>query len=226
MQEPSYVATLNGELLSRANLFKWIREFIRVNSLQNSGYYMEFGILNGEGMIQAYRVLRGILNHFFGFDSFSGLPVLSNEDKNGKKLMPIFFEGNFCGGEKEDVEKNIIKCTGISCSQLTLIDGVFNESLKNFDKKKMLQDKGKLLVCYVDCDLYSSSKDVFNFIESLVTTGTWLILDDYWLYRGHPQYGQRKAFEEWINNSEKLGYSDYGNYNGYGKAFLLYEKDI
>jgi len=223
MQEPSYTSTLNGDILSRANLFKWIREFIRVNSLQKNGYYMEFGILNGEGMIQAYRILRGMINHFFGFDSFSGLPRLSNVDKKGENLTPIFYEGNFCGGTKEEVEKNIIKSTGIPDDQLTITPGYFTESLKQFDHQT-LKNKGDLLVCYVDCDLYSSSKDVFVFIEPLVTTGTWLILDDYWLYRGHPQYGQRKAFEEWINNSDRIGYSDYGNFYGYGKAVILYEK--
>jgi O-methyltransferase len=76
----------------------------------------------------------------------------------------------------------------------------------------------------VDCDLYSSSKEVFEFIEPLAITGTWLLLDDYWLYRGHPDHGQRKAFDEWMRSSKRLGYSDYANFNGYGKAVILYEK--
>lgn len=223
MPEPSYVVNLNGDLLARANLYKWIREFLRVNSMQEKGYFMEFGILNGEGMIQAYRILRGMLNTFYGFDSFSGLPALTVQDKKGEHLTPMLHEGNFNGNVKRSVEENILKCTGMLHEQLILTEGYFSESLKKMDVNS-LKDKGALLVCYVDCDLYSSTKDVFEFIEPLVTTGTWLLLDDYWLYRGHPDHGQRKAFDEWMNNSDRLGYSEYSNFNGYGKAVILYEK--
>jgi len=223
MPEPSYVINLNGDMLTRANQLKWIREFLRVNSMQNQGYYMEFGILNGEGMIQAYRVLRGMINTFYGFDSFSGLPKLSDKDENAKDLTPMLSSGNFHGADKTSVENHILQCTGIPMENLVLTEGVFSDSLKRFDRTG-IKEKGDLLVCYVDCDLYSSSRDVFEFINPLVTTGTWLLLDDYWLYRGHPGHGQRKAFDEWMDKSDRLGYSDYGNFNGYGKAVILYEK--
>ena len=223
MPEPSFVVSLNGDLLSRGNIYKWIREFLRVNSMQETGYFMEFGILNGEGMIQAYRMLRGMMTAFFGFDSFSGLPPLSDQDKIAEPMTPLLHQGNFRGGRKETVQENILKCTGMPPDQLFLAEGYFSESLNGFEMSRV-RDKGKLLVCYVDCDLYSSSKEVFDFIEPLVTTGTWVLLDDYWLYRGHPAHGQRKAFDEWMNHSKRLGYSDYGNFNGYGKAVILYEK--
>lgn len=223
MPEPSFVVNLNGDLLSRANLYKWIREFLRVNGMQESGYFMEFGILNGEGMIQAYRILRGIITTYFGFDSFAGLPKLSNQDLKSGLMTPMLYEGNFKGGIQETVRENILQCTGMEEKQLILTPGYFSDSLKQFNKD-LLKGQGDLMVCYVDCDLYSSSKDVFEFIEPLAITGTWLLLDDYWLYRGHPDHGQRKAFDEWMHNSVRLGYTDYGNFNGYGKAVILYEK--
>lgn len=55
---------------------------------------MEFGILNGECIIDAYRQFRGLFSHYYGFDSFDGLPALSSYDKEAADLMPVFYEGN------------------------------------------------------------------------------------------------------------------------------------
>lgn len=218
---PSMTPQIQGDLLSKVNLFRWIREFARASKIDR-GYYMEFGVLNGEGIVTAYRQLRGILSHVYGFDSFEGLPQLDQRDKSGLDLMPVFHQGNYRSMSEERVSETIRQYCRIPREDLTLVGGFFSESLPGFDKT-FLEDKGFPIAMYVDCDLYSSSAQVFDFLTDIVQTGTWILLDDYWCYRGHPSYGQRRAFEEWIRNNGRVGVSAYGNFAGFGRAYLAYE---
>lgn len=223
--EPRYVATVDGNLLSKANLLRFIRAFNYSHEMPH-GYFMEFGVLNGQGLIEAYGVLRGILTCMYGFDTFAGLPHLSEEDEKGLKLTPQFYHGNFQSLAAKNIADYVRGSTsGITDETLKLIEGVFSETLSAFDLTS-LQAHGPCLAVNVDCDLYSSSKDVFAFLDKIVTTGTWLLLDDYWTYRGSPNFGQRKAFDEWMASSSRIGTTFYGNYNGFSRAYICYEKEV
>lgn len=221
--KPSIVPLIQGDLLRRCNLFRWIREYIEVMNLPN-GYYMEFGVLNGECMIDAYRQFRGPVSHFYGFDSFEGLPELSDEDKKSSELTPFFTKGNFSSMPQEFVRQNICSSCRMQDEELTLVKGYFSDSLPKFDKNEC-RSKGVPLVIYIDCDIYSSTVDVLNFIDDLVVSGTWVIFDDYWFYRGSPNHGQQRAIREWMDGHKRIGLNEYGNFNGWGKAFIVYEKE-
>jgi len=221
--EPRFALQINGGILTKTSLLQFIRAFFQSNQME-SGYYLEFGVFNGQSVIETYGVLRGTINRIYGFDSFEGLPELSEVDKLGVKLTPSFSKGNFQSLPMERVKELIIaSCTGLSSESVTLTKGFYEKSLIDFDKK-IFDDKGDCMVINVDCDLYSSSKDVFNFIESIVVDGTWILLDDYWFYRGSPKYGQRRAFDEFLRKSKLIGATEYATYNGYSKAFVAYRK--
>lgn len=221
--EVRFGSTVNGNLLSRGELLQFIRAFVRASEM-GPGYYMEFGVLNGSSMVEAWGTLRGTLTHLYGFDSFAGLPPGSIQDELSKDLMPSFKQGNFRSMSRERVQESILASTfHLSPDMLSLSAGFFEESLPSFDLE-CLEDKGPCLVAHVDCDLYSSSAAVFNFLDGIATTGTWLLLDDYWHYRGSPSHGQRRAFEEWIATSSRIGASEYASYGGFCKAFILHEK--
>jgi len=221
--EPRFASSVDGGLLSRANLLHFIRAFFKAGDIR-SGYYLEFGILNGQSLIEAYGILRGLVTHLYGFDSFAGLPKLSEIDRSSLVLMPSFSEGNFKSLSRATITEYVLAATsGLSQEQLTLTEGVYAETLPTFNTAAFA-DKGPCLVAHVDCDLYSSSRDVFAFLDGVVTTGTWLLLDDYWHYHGSPRHGQRRAFEEWMASSKRVGATEYSSYNGFCRAFVLHEK--
>lgn len=213
---------MHGDLLRRSNLFRWLREFIEFQNMP-AGYYMEFGVLNGECMIDSYRQFRGALTHFIGFDSFQGLPDLSPEDQAVSDMAPAFVKGNFQSMQKEFVRQTIKSSCRIGDDELTLVEGFFSDVLPGYDKSQ-LAAYGVPMVIYIDCDLYSSTVSVLEFISDLVVAGTWIFFDDYWFYRGSPQHGQQRAIREWLDSQDRIGLSDYGNFNGWGKAFVVYEK--
>lgn len=187
------------------------------------GYYMEFGVLNGECMIDAYRQFRGRFSHFYGFDSFEGLPALSSDDQRAAKLTPVFHKGNFASMQFEYVQKTIISSCRMSPGELSLVRGFFDESLPKFPKESLTK-WGIPLVITIDCDLYSSTVDVLQFVDSLVVTGTWVLFDDYWCYRGSPHEGEQKAVREWVEDNPRIGLQPYCNVDGWGRAFVVYEK--
>ena len=222
MSHPYYEPTVDGNVLSRLNLFRYIREHL-YNSRVEPGYYLEFGVLNGDSLFDAFASLRGITRHYVGFDSFEGLPALSPEDQAASHLMPFWQEGTIRGSSRERVQEHLV-AKGVPAAELTLVEGYYADSLPKADPAALFVDKGPCHVCLVDCDLYSSSQTVFEYIEPLLVTGTWLLLDDYWCYRGDPRHGQRRAFDEWIARSTRIGVSEWGNFRGWGKAFLVHEK--
>lgn len=219
INHPSYFPSVTGDLLSRTNLFRWIREWARAHEIQKF-YYMEFGILNGESIVDAVRQLRGGLEKVYGFDSFSGLPPLSQTDENSLTKGPSFFSGNYKGLAVEQVFNSITFSSRLAPQNLILTPGYFDVSLPKFDKIQ-LSSAGFPLAFYIDCDLYSSTKDVLEFITDLVDDGSWILLDDYWCYRGSPKHGQRKAFEEWAEKNPELSLTPYSNFRGFGRAFIV-----
>lgn len=139
-QHPSIYPQFHGDIMARTNLLKWIREFIRCSST-NRGYYMEFGVLNGESIVAAYRQLRPYLSHVYGFDTFSGFPNLNETDVNGQHLMPDFAPGAYKGMSKESVFETVVQMSRMPREKLTLIQGDFAETLPSFDRKA-LTEKG------------------------------------------------------------------------------------
>jgi O-methyltransferase len=216
---PSYAPSVQGDLLSRTNLFRWVREWARFHQIEDF-YYMEFGLLNGESIIDAVRQLRVGLKYVYGFDSFEGLPAHSQVDLASGHLAPAFQKGSYKGLSEQEVRNNIVLSSRIPTENLILTPGFFDISLPKFDKNQ-LSNSGFPLLFYLDCDLYSSTVEVLNFISDLVQDGSWLLVDDYWCYRGSPKYGQRRAINEWIERTPHLDLSPYSNFRGFGRAFIV-----
>jgi len=162
--------------------------------------------------------------HFYGFDSFAGLPELTGEDRAAVNLTPIFSQGNYASMRQEYVKEAILSSCRMLDSELTLIKGFFDESLPKFSLEMQQKKSEPLNIAYIDCDLYSSTVDVLKFIQDKVVSGTWLLFDDYWCYRGSPNHGQQKAIKEWLTSYGRVGLQEYCNFDGWGKAFIAYEK--
>jgi len=97
-------------------------------------------------------------------------------------------------------------------------------NIKKYIKRGLLKDKGTPHCIYIDCDLYSSTMTVLQFVEKIAVTGTWILFDDYWCFRGSPKFGEQRAINEWLQSNKRIGLSDYCNFRVYGKAFIAYEK--
>ena len=78
-------------------------------------------------------------------------------------------------------------------SNVTLHKGWFADTLPNFVK----DHNEKIAFVHVDCDLYSSTKTIFEFLADTIGPGTVILFDEYFNYPGWREH-EYKAFQEFV----------------------------
>jgi hypothetical protein len=147
-----------------------------------AGLYCEFGVYSGSTInFIASRIPKTI----YGFDSFEGLP----ED-----WQPGVEKGTFQMKNLPRVRKNV-----------ELKKGWFNQTIPAF----ALEHREKCSFLHIDCDLYSSTKTVFDLLGDRIVKDTVLVFDEFFNYPGWKD-GEFRAFQEFVSarqlHFEYLGY--------------------
>lgn len=154
-------------------------DYISATYLQGDGLKLEFGVAGGASIWKFGKKARGMV---YGFDSFEGL----SED-----FTSSIKKGTFKQEKLPVVPKNV-----------ELIKGYFSNSLPDFLSREEIVDK-KIDFIHMDCDLYSSARDVLDMLTEKITAGTIIAFDEYFNYPGWKNE-EFKAFQEWVkkNNVE------------------------
>lgn len=141
------------------------------------GLYMEFGVWKGFtiNFIADLCPTKVI----YGFDSWNGLP----EDWVVSKQR-VIQKGSFSlNGTPPSVRNNV-----------KLIHGMFDETLPLFAETV---ENNNIAFIHIDCDLYSSTKTIFQYLGHLFAPGTVIVFDEY--YQG---IGEKQAFDEWLDSTD------------------------
>lgn len=143
------------------------------------GLIIECGVYKGDSIT---KIANSTKIKVYGFDSFEGLP--ENWDRSDMK----FEKGHFSLG------KNLPKVP----QNVELIQGWFDDTLPQFVENH--QDE-KIGFLHVDCDLYSSTKTIFDVLGDKLQDGTIIVFDELLNY---PNYDKNeiKAFYEYLINSK------------------------
>ena len=135
-----------------------------------AGLVMEFGVASGKSVNFLAKQLPGQTVH--GFDSFEGLP----ED-----WLRTYRRGHFAQPLPK-VEPNV-----------ELVVGWFEDTLPGF-----LRDHPEpVSYLHVDCDLYSSTKTIFDHLGDRIRAGTVIVFDEYFNYPSWREH-EHKAFTEFV----------------------------
>lgn len=188
--------------------------------LQQSGVdqprdYYEFGVFRGYCLLNAQKTCDQLgldQVRFYGFDSFRGLPKVEGVDQTNAQ----FFEGQFACGKHEVV--NSLTQRGCDWSRTELIEGFFNESLTPALKAR--HPFKPVAVAMIDCDLYSSTCDVLNWLDGLLADRSILIFDD-WRSFGDDRadLGQQKALNEFLTKHTHIKLRHLWDYQRHGAVF-------
>ena len=81
-------------------------------------------------------------------------------------------------------------------------------------------------IVMVDCDLYSSTKSVLDFITSLVVEGSIIIFDDWFAFKGNPNRGEQLACSEWLEANPGLGLIPFARFGLTQQAFIVHKEKI
>jgi O-methyltransferase len=171
----------------RKNLFLQMARFANVNRPIN-GYYMEFGCFTGGTMRLAYDSFHHLFDwHYIGFDSFEGLPEISEIDR-----QEAWQKGKLKTAEDSFIR--ICRRHGIPANRLQTVKGFYADSLVPGLAQRLLPRKAA--VVYVDCDLYVSTVPILSFIVDFLQLGTIIVFDDWNCFHADPEKGERRAWRE------------------------------
>lgn len=130
------------------------------------------------------------------FDSFKGLPP-----KNGAyDDHPSWKPGMFAHGVSE--VKRVIRNLGLdpNSDRLKIIEGLYEETLTNKLSESLEVTPPQVVT--VDCDYYSSTKVVLEWLRPIIKDGCVLYFDDIWVFNGNPHKGQLRAINEFNDKND------------------------
>jgi O-methyltransferase len=197
----------------REEFIKETMEYIGITGVE--GDYLEFGVFQGRTFVPAYHFaqrnnLRSM--RFYGFDSFEGLPAITGKDEGGE-----FCQGQYSLGL--DQFRKLVSKRGVSLDKTGLVKGWYDKVL-NGDTKQQLSIR-KAAFIFIDCDLYESTVPVLNFITDYLQSGTVVAFDDWYCFRGDPEKGEQKAFNEWLDKNPSFKALEFHKFGWSGNSFII-----
>lgn len=209
-----------GEKISDSHdgVLRWCLE----NYVDTEKFAMEFGVASGDSLIEIAQYMDVV-----GFDSFQGLP----ED-----WRPGFEKGAFSVVDDEisaHVEEILLRAKGNNRGahrKLEIVTGMFAETIPEVvhgSCSDVVKEHGlnKVNLVHIDCDLYSSTKTVFDEIGPHLRSGAVIVFDEWHGYStGNPEDHEQKAFKEFVSQYPKFLWSVLGH--GPQQWAIMVVKDI
>lgn len=193
-----------------------LKKAIEFGTTERGDYY-EFGIFKGYTFWYTQNVADQ-LNlkklRYFGFDSFAGLPEVVGRDVTDHGE---FYQGQY-SSSKEQVTANL-NTKGVDWNRTFLVEGFFKDSLNQAAKKQYEMDK--ISVALIDCDLYSSTAEVLEFIKDMMIDKTILLFDDWNCFNKNDDKGQRKAFRDFLEENKQFSVEEFISFGYYGQTFIV-----
>jgi O-methyltransferase len=206
------------------------------------GDYLEFGVFAGASFIRSYHMIKDVFKahqklhagrteddaaeikriwdnmRFFAFDSFQGLPEPNGVDKETNS----FATGKYTCTENS-FHENLVKA-GVPLCKVVIIAGWFEETCTEETIKKFAMKKASII--HVDCDLYASARTALEFVKPLLTDGTIIIFDDWYCFRGNPNLGEQRAFNEWKATMTDWIFTEYQKEGPWRNSFIASKRNV
>lgn len=189
---------------------------LRVLKGDDIGDYLEFGVFNGSSIGSLHLARKNTSANsmrLFGFDAFEGLPP-GSENEDGGVWKTGFYSCSF------EQMKDCLRRRNINADDITWISGWYDKTLTAEPAQKY--GIGNLGIVFIDCDTYSSSKLVLDFIGPLLKQPAIICLDDWKLndldIKGMGEY---QSFNEFLEANSSLKAEEIPSYNRKSKTFLV-----
>jgi hypothetical protein len=149
--------------------------------IPDNGDIFEFGVYHGTSLNNILKFTQD--NKIYAFDSFLGLP----EAWSGAREHS-FPKGHF---STDGSLPNVVN------DRVTFIKGFFEDSLPEFLKSY----KNNISFIHIDCDIYSSTKTIFNNMKPYIKSGTIILFDE---LIGYPDF-ELHEIKAWLEFVQETG---------------------
>jgi len=216
----SFVSAINPAIIHNIEKYYALKKVHYLVAIENlCGDYLEFGVYTGSSFahsIRCYKSSSKLVTYrksmnFIGFDSFEGFGELTEDDKHA------FYQDENFETSYDRVYRRIKSVTANKIS-FKLVKGFFEDTVgKNLPSQYGCK---KAAIVFIDSDTFSSAKTALGFCSSIIQEGTYLILDDYFSYKGDLRRGVCGAFNEFCAEN-KLEVRNLMNYGMGGAVFVV-----
>jgi hypothetical protein len=139
------------------------------------GAFVECGVARG-GCLALMSALGGPHRRVWGFDSFEGLPPLTEEDEGSG----VYWVGVVCAGPSGmRAVADTFATLGIPSDNVRLVKGWFEETLPGW-----VDTIGEIALLRLDSDWYRSTRYCLEMFYESVEPGGVVIIDDYLTFTG------------------------------------------
>lgn len=211
--------------------YKRAIEFVTIGGI--TGDILEFGVLGGWSSRIICEVMRDVfnLNDLHLFDSFDGLPeyatsvdresyeIAGRNVWSDKMKFPDEFLKQFGQPHQWHIRDRLSEV--IRADRIKVHKGFYSETLAG-------DFNIKAAVVHLDCDLYQSTVEVLwnLFRVGALQDGTVLLFDDWNCNRANPNYGERRALDEFLSGQQTYTATSWYTYGYNGAAFILHDMRV
>lgn len=183
------------------------------------GDYAEFGCWGGMTFALAYHESRRHQHQakLWAFDSFQGLPASRDE----RDQHPMWKEGILA--TSLDAFHGICASKGIPKEAYKVVQGFYEHSLTMLSPD---DEPRNIALAYVDCDLYSSTKTVLQFLEPRLKHGMIVAFDDYFCWSPSQIAGERRAMLELLARHTRWALVPFFPFGWHGNSFVVEDRRI
>lgn len=157
------------------------------------------------------------------FDTFSGFPELTSTVDQKSYEIQAGWEAGGCAaapGAADRVRQMLTML--LPPERFTINVGGFADTLT-----PMTAHRPAALI-HVDCDLYESTKIVFDRMLDFgaIQDGTVLVFDDFNCARANPEFGERRAMHEVFDDNPRFSCEPWFPYGWHGQVCIVHERGI
>jgi hypothetical protein len=184
-----------------------------------SGDYVEFGSWTARSFRMAYDASRrvGFNCGLWSFDSFEGLP----EPQGDIDEHPHWVRGDMAISLQQF--ESLVRGHGIPPEAYHVVQGWYEDTLGASAQGERPND---ICLAYVDCDLYSSTRTVLEFLRPHFKHGMILALDDYFAYSATDISGERRAANEMLTEDPNFRFVPFLRYGWASLAFVVEDRSL
>lgn len=216
MDEAAGTNAIGRMMEGETNFFLDAFAALHVNGI--TGDYAEFGCHTGGSFQASYHAMRalGVHRKMWAFDSWSSLP-----DDHPRDAHPGWELGVGGAGGVDNFHA-ACRRNGVPREAYETVEGYYRDSLPPRGDDG---DPADIALAYIDCDLYSSTVDVLDFLAPRMKHGMIVAFDDYFCWTPKDASGERVAMHEFLTAHPEWNFVHYKEIHWSGRSFVVESAD-
>lgn len=205
-------SNLRDELVDLKRFIRRAFQLLAYNGID--GDYAEFGCYGARTFTLASGASRLVDHpaHLWAFDSFAGLPASDDP----RDAHPGWEQGVMAMSELDFVARCV--AAGVPESSFSTVAGFYADTLPGPAGAPRPE---RVAFAYLDCDLYTSTRQALDFLLGRLVHGAVVAFDDYYCFSPTQTSGERLAAAEVFGAQDRWRLVPYIQWGWYGMSFVV-----